>query len=207
MGEVHSLGAFVDVRVVESGTEQWDFTVNLLRDNLGDYFLPELRGRSGLTVLGGFLEGVEAVEDVVVGGIVVDSVPSPWEVNRFRMHGGLDRSRGDGSGERWGCVTGFAVQPAYRRSGVGGALLRAGLLCLEVAGCNAVLCESWVHEGSVSAPLLRRSPGWVELATVPYYWFEVEDESDRVTVRCAECGTRCECTAVLFAYHSSLKVG
>ena len=94
-----------------------------------------------------------------------------------------------------GSLEALAVEPAFRRRGIGRLLLEVRLERLRELGCDAAIAISWVsgHPGA-SAPLFR-SAGMLEGPTVPDFY---RDDSIRAGWSCPVDGTPCRCAATLF---------
>jgi ribosomal protein S18 acetylase RimI-like enzyme len=96
---------------------------------------------------------------------------------------------------RAGSLEALAVEPAFRRRGVGSALAGASLDWMRAQGCETALALAWEsgREGA-SAPLFRRL-GFRQGATVERFYLE---ESLREGWACPVCGVGCRCSATLY---------
>jgi ribosomal protein S18 acetylase RimI-like enzyme len=96
---------------------------------------------------------------------------------------------------RAGSLEALAVEPAFRRRGVGSALAGASLEWMRAQGCETAVALAWEsgREGA-SAPLFRRF-GFRQGATVEGFYLE---ESLREGWACPVCGVGCRCSATLY---------
>jgi ribosomal protein S18 acetylase RimI-like enzyme len=100
---------------------------------------------------------------------------------------------------RVGSLEALAVEPAFRRRGVGSLLARASLEWMVAQGCETAVTLAWESgRESASAPLFRRL-GFRQGATVERFYLE---ESLREGWACPVCGVGCRCSATLYTLPS-----
>jgi ribosomal protein S18 acetylase RimI-like enzyme len=96
---------------------------------------------------------------------------------------------------RVGSLEALAVEPAFRRRGVGSLLARASLEWMVAEGCETAVTLAWESgRESASAPLFRRL-GFRQGPTVERFYLE---ESLREGWACPVCGMGCRCSATLY---------
>jgi GNAT superfamily N-acetyltransferase len=96
-----------------------------------------------------------------------------------------------------GSLEALAVEPAFRRRGVGALLAQASLSWMRGQGCSVLVTLAWRSgRDDESLPLFRRL-GFREGATVDRFYFE---ESLRDGWSCPVCGPGCTCAATLFTF-------
>jgi len=94
-----------------------------------------------------------------------------------------------------GSFEALAVDPAFRRRGIGEALTRASLAWMRRQGCDVAVTLSWLSGRPDSSPPLFRSLGFDEGRTVDRFY---ERESVEDDWSCPVCGQPCRCPATLF---------
>jgi ribosomal protein S18 acetylase RimI-like enzyme len=96
---------------------------------------------------------------------------------------------------RVGSLEALAVEPPFRRRGIGSLLARASLDWMVAQGCGIAVTLAWESgRDGASAPLFRRL-GFRQGATVERFYLE---ESLREGWACPVCGVGCTCSATLY---------
>jgi GNAT superfamily N-acetyltransferase len=94
-----------------------------------------------------------------------------------------------------GSLEALAVEPAFRRRGLGGILATACLDWMRSVGAEVAVALSWQSGRADSSAGLFRRVGFQEGLTVERFYLE---ESQRDGWSCPVCGRPCLCAATLF---------
>lgn len=94
-----------------------------------------------------------------------------------------------------GSYEAVAVEPDFRRHGVGRLLTEDSLGWMRQQGCDVAVTLAWLSGSKDSSPELFRRLGFRQGPTVDRFYYE---ESLRDGWICPVCGGPCRCSAMLF---------
>jgi len=94
-----------------------------------------------------------------------------------------------------GSYEAVAVEPEFRRRGVGRLLTEASLGWMRLQGCDIAVTLAWLSGSMDSSPELFRRLGFRQGPTVDRFYY---GESLRDGWLCPVCGGPCRCSAMLF---------
>jgi GNAT superfamily N-acetyltransferase len=146
----------------------------------------------------GYIRGEEFARCLALGahldgelvGVLLGRMLEPAEAERYLALAGAALA-----GQRLGLLQSVAVKDGCRGRGVGTALSRAIVECLQGDGATAVLAISWESGAKNSSGRMLEAVGFRRLAHIEEFW---KEDSLRRGYRCPRCGNPCRCAAVLY---------
>lgn len=97
--------------------------------------------------------------------------------------------------ERLCVIRSIAVLPGWRGRGIGSQLVREALDWCDERGATTALSFGWKSSGGCHIAGVMATTGFESTQEIPNFW---TDDSRQKGYSCPECGSVCECTAVVF---------
>jgi GNAT superfamily N-acetyltransferase len=166
----------------------------LLNDELGDgmYGVAGLLADAADPTAGVWLAGNDRPTGAAVARLLV-----PEDAGYYQRFGSEATALFGGT---VGSVEAVAVEPAFRRRGIGALLATTTVDWMRGQGCQAVVALSWLSGRPDSSPPLFRRLGFREGPTVERFYAA---ESVENHWSCPVCGQPCTCGATLFTLRLS----
>lgn len=136
-------------------------------------------------------------EGRLIGALTAAVLPrgSIAEVLPIGQAGAVDEISSLRFHERLCVIRSIAVVPGWRGRGIGSQLVREGLDWCDERGATAAVSFGWKSSGGCHIAGVMATTGFESTLEIPNFW---TDDSRRKGYSCPECGSVCECTAVVF---------
>ncbi len=99
--------------------------------------------------------------------------------------------------ERVGILKSIAVHTVHQGKGIGYSLVQDAQRWLLSEAISVIFCVVWQSKQGANLAGIMESHGFLLYKSIPQYWCQ---ESQLEGYLCPECGTPCQCTALIYQY-------